>query len=142
MNIGTHFKEGSSRLGYLPVNCKHCSAGVVNLEESGLNWNGGDSVIHPHLHVNLVYRCADCDAQFVVRGRLFPADLYYGDLQADGLILDESPETQSARRQMLGLCYEGSKQEGRSVLRTGQSIIEGAPAHGPEVELAGVPFEA
>ncbi|KKL85467.1 hypothetical protein LCGC14_1954410 [marine sediment metagenome] len=126
MALGYRIKEDG--LGALPMSCKICDANEVYPEDSGIHYNEGDSLIPAHLHVNLIYRCAACQGRFAVRGHLFPQRLYYGDITADGVVVDDA---QGAYGQ-------------DDVLRAGESIIEAvrtaARAEKPVVAEA-VPWE-
>ena len=104
MALGYRIKEDG--LGALPMSCKICDANEVYPEDSGIHYNEGDSLIPAHLHVNLIYRCAACQGRFAVRGRLSPQALSYGDITADGVVVDDWQEPD------------------QDVFKAGESIIE------------------
>ena len=66
------------------MKCKYCESVRCTLIKTTINANPGDSLIVPHLHINIFYRCCGCHKDFVVRMMLgipeYFDKLFYGDL--------------------------------------------------------------
>ena len=66
------------------MKCKYCESVRCTLIKTTINANPGDSLIVPHVHINIFYRCCGCHKDFVVRMMLgipeYFDKLFYGDL--------------------------------------------------------------
>ena len=88
---GTTPAHTETGISELPMVCMFCPSTKVEVQDSWVNYNGGDDVIKPHLHVNLLYQCDAQCRPFVVRAEIARGELYYGDIAADNGIHDTGP---------------------------------------------------
>ena len=87
-------EEEIADLDRIPAACPHCGECCHHkVVDSYINHNRGDSMIDPHVHLNIIYKCYKCEQQFALRAHIYNDELYYGDLN-DGHIEDMGDNTQ------------------------------------------------
>ena len=88
-------EEEIADLDRIPAACPHCGECCHHkVVDSYINYNRGDSMIDPHVHLNIIYQCYTCEQQFALRAYIPEGSLYYGDHVVGGAVEDESCETQ------------------------------------------------
>ena len=110
-------------LDEIPVACPHCGECCHHeVIDNFINYNQGDSIIDPHVHLNIVFKCKTCEHQFALRAHVNEENLYYGDLN-DGHIEDMGANTQEILR-------EGGVLDGFFSEYRGREDIENYPKRG------------